>query len=201
MINLQQLPSAVKIMAVTKGHSVEEIEAVLDKYSITVIGENRWQEAQEKLPYLSKNIEKHFIGHVQRNKLKEIMHNFDVIESIDSFELLQKINDLSKKKGPEKYPIFLQVNISDDPNKHGFLVEKLGTAVERCKNMFHVELLGLMAITAKQTPEQTRKDFHHMKQLQGKYHLRELSMGMSDDWQIAVEEGTTIVRLGKTLFE
>lgn len=199
MFHVEQIPPSVKLMAVTKGHTVEEIQAILERYPIALIGENRWQEAKNKLNQLPSTIPKHFIGHVQTNKIKEIITNFECIESVDSTRLLEII-DKSVEILHKKYPIFLQVNISNDPGKHGFKIDELDTAVTQCQKMFHVELLGLMTITARQNMEDTRRDFKLMKKLQNKYQLSELSMGMSNDWDIAIEEGATIIRIGKALF-
>ena len=199
MFHVEQIPQHVQVMAVTKGRTLEEIKLVLEHHNVKLIGESRWQEAKTKLPHLPKEIAKHFIGHVQTNKLKEIMANFDCIESVDSIKLLEKIDALAEALHV-KYPIFLQINISSDPNKYGFTVDELPKIVEQCQKMFHVELLGLMAITAKQTIDQSRKDFKQLKQLQQTYQLKELSMGMSTDYNVAIEEGATIIRIGKALF-
>lgn len=198
-MDLQHLPYNVRLMAVTKNHNIQEILLVLQKYNITLIGESRWQEAKEKLEQLPVGIEKHFIGHVQSNKIKEIMVNFDVIESVDSLKLAQSIDRVAKLIN-KIMVIFLQVNISHDPNKFGFKPEELDKVVVEVHKLNNISVQGLMAITAKQSSEQTRQDFKQLQQLQQFYHFEHLSMGMSDDWQIAVEEGATIIRVGRLLF-
>lgn len=189
----------MRIMVVTKTIPIERILPVLAEQKITLIGESRWQEAKDKLPQLPAGIEKHFIGHLQTNKVKEVVVAFDVIETVDSVKLAVAIDEAAKKLG-KIMPIFAQVNVSNDSAKHGFLPKELSMVIEQLKHFEHLELTGLMTVTAKQSREQTRRDFKIMKQLQSQFGLLELSMGMSDDWQIAVEEGATIVRLGSALF-
>ncbi len=186
-------------MAVTKTIPIERILLVLVEQQITLVGESRWQEAKDKLPLLPPGIEKHFIGHLQTNKVKEVVAAFDAIETIDSDKLLLAVAIEAQKQG-KVMPIFLQVNISNDPAKFGFGLTELAAAVEKARSLPTVKLVGLMTITAQAATEVVRQDYKTMKQLQLKYQLEELSMGMSHDWQIAVEEGATIVRLGTALF-
>ncbi len=194
------VPRSVTVMAVTKGVSIERIIPVLQKANITLIGESRWQEAKDKLRFLPEHIEKHFIGHLQTNKAKEVVESFDCIESVDGLKLANAINSAAIKQN-KIMPIYLQINISADPNKHGILVNDVDATLQHIKLLGHIVVKGLMTITADdQSDEETRADFRRMKQLQLRYGLPELSMGMSNDWQIAVEEGATIVRLGRTLF-
>lgn len=198
-MDLTVVQSNARIMAVTKDISVNRILPVLTEYHITLIGENRWQEAKEKLPQIPSNIEKHFIGHLQTNKVKEVVAAFDAIESIDSEKLLCDVAQEAKRQH-KHLPIFLQVNISGDPKKFGYAANKLADAIRTARTFPSIELVGLVTITAQQSPEETRRDFRQMKILQTQFNLRELSMGMSDDWKIAIEEGATIIRLGRALF-
>lgn len=199
-MELSKMPGSVTILAVTKGVSIDKIIPVLEKKEITLIGESRWQEAKEKIHLLPKNIEKHFIGHLQTNKAQEVVEHFDCIETVDSVKLAKAINGAAVKKN-KIMPIFLQINISNDIHKYGILVSEIDSVVHFITELNHLKLIGLMTITADdQSDEKTRSDFRSMKQLQQKYALPELSMGMSNDWQIAVEEGATIVRLGTCLF-
>lgn len=184
-----------RIMAVTKNVSVERILPILSARSITLIGENRWQEAKAKLPQLPATIEKHFIGHLQTNKVREVTEAFDCIETVDSVRLAKAIDAVGKV-----LPIMLQVNVSGDPAKYGFHPSELAGVIDQIKRLKHVRLAGLMTITARQSLEQTRQDFKIMKLLQQQFDLEQLSMGMSADWEIAIEEGATIVRLGSALF-
>lgn len=188
-----------RIMAVTKNVPIERILPVLSKLKIDLIGESRWQEAKEKLPFFPAGVEKHFIGHLQTNKAKEVVEAFDCIGTIDSVKLAVIVNQAAAGLN-KTIPIFIQVNISNDTFKYGFLPKELANVIEQIKQFEHLELIGLMAITAKQNKKQTRRDFRAMKELQIKFGLAELSMGMSNDWKIAIEEGATIVRLGSALF-
>lgn len=189
----------MRIMAVTKKMPIEHILPVLKKAKISLIGESHWQEAKEKLPLLPSNIEKHFIGHLQSNKAKEVTSIFDCIETVDSLRLAETINKVAGQLN-KTMPIFLQINISRDAAKHGFLPEQIETAVTAVRALPHVRLDGFMAITARQDQTQTAADFAAMKKLQEHYGLAELSMGMSDDWKLAADAGATIVRLGTALF-
>jgi pyridoxal phosphate enzyme (YggS family) len=200
LARLKALPPGVKLMAVTKGHSIEEILPVLEQFKPAIIGESRWQEAKTKLQYLPQGIEKHFIGHLQTNKVSEAIAAFEVIESVDSEKLLLAL-DTAGKNQQKVVSIFLQVNISHDPAKFGFQATALKQVIARSINLSNISIKGLMAITAKQSLEATRIDFKQLKQLQLNYHLPELSMGMSTDWEVAVEEGATIIRVGRGLFD
>lgn len=194
------LPTNVKVLLVTKNHSVSEILTVLQTYSIFIIGESRWQEAKAKLPLLPSTVEKHFIGHLQRNKATEVVGSFDCIETVDSLTLAKAI-ELASAAINKTMPVFLQVNISNDPAKYGFSPQELPGVIIACQQYPHIQVTGLMTITAKQPVEQIRQDFHLMKQLQVRFGLAQLSMGMSADWQLAVAEGATIIRLGRALFD
>ncbi len=187
-------------MAVTKTVPIEKILPVLAEQKITLIGESRWQEAKDKLPHLPASIEKHFIGHLQSNKAKEVVAAFDAIETIDSERLLLIVATEAHRQG-KVMPIFLQVNVSGDPAKFGFSPDRqLAEAISKARTLPSIKLVGLMTITAKESEAAVRADYKFIKQLQQQYELTELSMGMSGDWQIAAEEGATIVRLGQALF-
>lgn len=195
------MTNTYRVMAVTKGVSIDNILQILKEKNITLIGESRWQEAKEKIHLLPKNVDKHFIGHLQTNKAQEVVEHFDCIESVDSVKLANAINNAAVKLN-KIMPIFLQINISNDDNKYGVQVSQIDSVVHSIMELENLKLTGLMTITADdQSDEKTRSDFRAMKQLQQKYTLPELSMGMSKDWQIAVEEEATIVRLGRALFK
>ena len=193
------MPTNYRTMAVTKTVPIERILPVLAEKKITLIGESRWQEAKDKLLELPPGIEKHFIGHLQTNKVKEVVTAFDAIETIDRDKVLLAVALEAQKQG-KVLPIFLQVNVSNDPAKFGFQLAELDSAVEKASSLPSIKLVGLMTITAQESETAVRADYKMMKQLQLKYQLVELSMGMSQDWQIAAEEGATIVRLGTALF-
>lgn len=196
---ISTIPTHVRIMAVTKTLSLDRILPVVVENNISLIGESRWQEAKDKLPHLPPSIEKHFIGHLQTNKVKEVVAAFDAIESIDSEKILNAVAREAQQQ-QKILNIFLQVNVSNDPGKYGFTVEQLSQVVTQARALPGVHLIGLMTITAQESTEAVRQDYRRMKQLQQQFQLPELSMGMSHDWPIAVEEGATIIRLGRALF-
>ena len=189
-----------KTMAVTKGRSLEEIHKVIKEHEIKIVGENRIQEASEKFPHL-KGIEKHFIGHLQTNKAHSAVELCDVIETVDSAKLAIAI-DKEAEKLDKTMPIFIQVNISREPQKRGIPEEELDKLIKTVRELHHLELRGLMTIAENTSDsEKIHAQFSRMKKLTQKHNLPELSMGMSEDYKIAIEEGATIVRLGRALFD
>ncbi|MDP3981019.1 MAG: YggS family pyridoxal phosphate-dependent enzyme [Chlamydiota bacterium] len=201
--------SDVKICAVTKGHSVLEVEDLLKlRPDIKIIGENRWPDCEEKFKYF-KELERHFIGPLQGNKVRKVLPLVDVIQSVDSEKLMLKIDDVAlETEHPVKFCI--QVNVSDDPAKHGVRSEELEVLIQKylAANFRNITLIGLMTIGA-QSPVESRakyfakfkKIFDHVNETYFKQSpLTVLSMGMSEDYKIAVKEGSTMIRLGRVLF-
>ncbi len=190
----------IELVAVTKNRTVTEIEAAIAA-GATIIGENRIQEAQEKFPKLKIPVTKHFIGHLQTNKAKPAVELFDMIESVDSLRLAHKINDEAAKQN-KKIPILLEVNIAKDPNKFGLNKTELRDNLPKLQTLPNLEIRGLMTIVPYfKNPEEARPYFRQMKTLQTKLNLKELSMGMTNDYEIAAQEGATIVRIGSAIFE
>lgn len=194
-----EIPSRIKIMAVTKGRSLPEILEVIDT-GVNLIGENRIQEAREKFPHLPRHIKKHLIGHLQTNKAKEAVKLFDLIESVDSEKLAREINKQAEKLD-KKMPIYIQVNISREHQKDGILEENLEGLIKIVHALPHLELKGLMSI-AEDTKDTTKlaNQFSKMQKLKTKFALSELSMGMSQDYKTAIKYGSTQVRLGSIIF-
>lgn len=189
----------VCLIAVTKNRALTEINQAIQA-GVTCIGENRIQEAAQKFPHLPL-IEKHFIGHLQTNKIKLAVELFDVIESVDSLRLAQKISEEAIKQN-KTMTIFLEINIAADPQKYGLTPAEALTISPQIQALPNLKLRGLMTIVPYfDDPEQTRPFFKSMKQLQTKLNLPELSMGMSNDYLIALKEGATIVRIGTVIFE
>lgn len=200
-------PEKVRLIAVTKGKNTTEIEKVL-KIGIHDIGENRVQEAEEKLPFLTTPCTKHFIGHLQKNKVKTCIQLFDMIQSADSWELAEKIN---KEAGNlrKKMPILVQVNITQDAKKHGIPPEETENFLKKINSLPNLEVQGLMAIGREiATEEEWRSSFRSLaklfKKIQDKniprIEMKHLSMGMSDDYKIALQEGATMIRIGRKIF-
>jgi pyridoxal phosphate enzyme (YggS family) len=199
----------VKILAVSKKHSYEEVK-ILKQAGVKLFGENRVQELEEKNENLLSDdikIDWHFIGHLQRNKVKYLMRmeNCRMIQSIDSLRLAKEVNKRAKKND-RKIPVLIEINISGDENKFGIGPEKAKEFLKKIINLDFLEIEGLMTILPYlDDSEKLRSYFKKMKKLFDKLSaevipLSELSMGMTNDYQIAVEEGSTIVRVGTAIF-
>ncbi len=205
-----QIPKNTTVCAVTKGRTIKEVETILEKYpQIKIIAENRWPDCEEKFLHF-KNLEKHFIGPLQSNKVKKVVAAADVIQSVDSEKLLSKINETAFKL-EKKIGFLIQVNISNDKNKSGVLESEVNHFVEYYLNLKleNVKLLGLMTIGEQSELQKRAEYFAKLKKIfdevNKKYFkknpLKILSMGMSDDYEIAIKEGATMVRIGSALFK
>ena len=195
-----------KIMAVTKNQPLDNIMTVINA-GINIIGENKWQEFEKKFietQYIAsvqdnEKAQFHFIGTLQTNKVKYIVKYFDCIQSVNSLRLAKKI-DSECKKINKIISVMIEINISHDQNKSGIMPEDLNSLIKEIMKLKNIKLIGLMTITAQEDKQKTRTDFKVMKKLFDQYNFTELSMGMSNDYQIALEEGATMVRIGRILF-
>ena len=197
----KKLPINVKLLAVSKGFSSREIK-IINNEGQNDFGESRFQEAIEKKFLLKdfKNIKWHFIGKVQGNKIRKIVQNFEYIHSVDSFEKLLKISNVSfeEQKNPS---IMLQVKLSEDPNKGGFNPKILIEKWDQIKQFKSIKIKGLMTINPKGlSSKENIKLFKKCRNLADSLKLHDCSMGMSEDWQEAVEAGSTWLRLGSIIF-
>ena len=197
----KQLPLNVNLLAVSKGFSSKEIK-IINNQGQNDFGESRFQEAIEKKLLLDdfKNIKWHFIGRVQTNKIRKIVQNFEYIHSVDSFEKLLKISNVSfeEKRNPM---VMLQVKLSDDPNKGGFNPEGLLEKWDQIKEFKSIKIKGLMTINPKGlSSTENIKLFKKCRYLADSLKLQDCSMGMSGDWEEAVEAGSTWLRLGSIIF-
>jgi len=193
----------VQLIAVTKTHPFSLIEECYDA-GITAIGENRIQEASKKfrsfdsMPHLSKR----FIGHLQSNKVNKCLELFDTIDSVDSVRLLKRISNTASDQ-ERKIHVLLEINTSGETQKHGFLPDQLNE-IRECFNIPNINIEGLMTVGPLTIDkEKIRNSFIQLRELKDTMNqpgLKELSMGMSGDYEIAVEEGSTMVRLGTALF-
>lgn len=191
-------PKSVRLVAVTKGHSVAEIQLRVLAYGNFSLGESRIQEALPKMQALT--AEWHFIGPLQRNKAR-FATGFSLIHSVDSLKLAQT---LARKALEEKkvLKILLEVNVAREPQKHGFMEEELADAVAKVREMEGLEALGLMTIAPiASDPEQVRPVFRRLSSLADRFQLIERSMGMSQDFEAAIQEGATLVRVGRAIFQ
>ncbi len=192
-------PADITIVAVTKGVAVEAIEAAI-KAGIRHIGENRVQEARAKIERLS-TLELqpmwHMVGHLQTNKVKTAVQIFDIIHSINSLRLAEAVS----QRAQAIIPVLLQVNVSGEGTRSGFSVAELPQAAEEIAHLPRLEVKGLMTIAPMVADtEEVRPIFQRLRQLRDELGLEHLSMGMTDDFEVAVEEGATMVRIGRAIF-
>ncbi len=200
-------PDQIKLVAVAKNHPPKKIIKAL-KSDHRIFGENRVQELLDKNElFYDQDIEWHFIGHLQKNKVKYLMKidQLTMVESIDSIEIAKElVKEAQNHK--KNIKILLQVNIADDPHKFGFKESDIEDAINEISEFNNIEIKGLMTITPyNDDPNQSRHYYKELKLLfkrlnEKGYKLRELSMGMSNDYHIAVEEGATIIRVGTAIF-
>lgn len=197
----------VTLIAVTKNHGVEAMREAIDA-GVDAIGENRIQEATEKFAVLDRKVTRHLIGHLQTNKVKQAVQLFDLIHSVDSVHLAEELNKAAGKAGKIQ-DILLQVNLAKEDSKFGLNQEDLSAVYAQADQWEHLRLRGLMCIAPNyQDIEMTRPLFREMYQIYREMKTVEfktarieyLSMGMSHDYTIAVEEGANIVRVGTAIF-
>lgn len=194
----------VRIVAVTKYYDYFKIEDAY-KAGLRDFGESRALEAVEKINKLDDEIRSkstyHFIGHLQTNKVKYVVGNFDYIHSVDSLKLASQIAKHAAEKDIVQ-KILIQVNIAEEESKFGVAPSQLDNLINEIAKQDSLELKGLMNIAPFTVSEkELREQFSKMRELKEKHKLKELSMGMSNDYKIAVEEGATIIRLGRILLE
>ena len=190
-------PSPIQLIAVTKKVSVEKIREAVAA-GISHIGENRLQEALPKREALTDvPLTWHFIGHLQTNKAKKAAEQFDWIQCVDRPELAEKLNQAA----PKALPVLIEVKLHDEPMKSGVTEQQLRGFIEQFSRCTQLDLRGLMAIPPLfENPEEVRPYFRRLRLLAEEHHLGELSMGMSNDFEVAIEEGATMVRVGTALF-
>ncbi len=190
----------IKIVAVTKTATVEAIKVVYD-LGLRHFGENRIESILQKHSSLPPDILWHMIGTVQRRKIPDILSVCKFVDSIDRLEVAETFNKRTIEKGIDKLPVLVQLNISGEVTKHGFSVPQFEAVFDKIKSLSNLEVRGLMTIAPLNASEsELRKVFGTLRTIAEKYNLRELSMGMSDDYEIAIEEGATEIRLGRAIF-
>ncbi|MGQ9692710.1 MAG: YggS family pyridoxal phosphate-dependent enzyme [Thermaceae bacterium] len=187
----------VRLVAVTKGHSVEEIKEKVLAYGAFPLGESRVQEALSKMEALG--AEWHFIGPLQRNKAK-FMPRFAMVHSLDSLRLAQALNRVGEREG-RPLRVLVEVNLGREPQKHGFLEEDLPEALAQIRELPFLQVEGLMTVAPVAPAHVLRPLFTRLSSLADRFGLKERSMGMSDDFELAVEEGATLVRVGRAVFD
>ncbi len=191
----------VTLVAVAKGFPPEAVREGAAA-GLGHFGENRVQEAQAKLPLLANLSPRptwHMVGHLQTNKVKTALGLFDIIHSVDSLHLAEAISGRAPQS--VRVPVLLEVNVAGEAAKHGFSAEELPAQAEAIRRLPGLDVRGLMTVAPMtESPDQVRPVFRRLRGLAESLGLRELSMGMTDDFEVALEEGATIVRIGRAIF-
>jgi pyridoxal phosphate enzyme (YggS family) len=189
-----KLPNNVKLIAVSKTKSVADILQVYNQ-GLRDFGENYLQESLIKIPQLPADITWHFIGSIQSNKTFDIAKNFDIIHTIDREKIAKRFDNHANDLG-KKLQVLIQVNIDNEESKSGASVKDLPSLVESVKKLKNIDLIGLMCIPQKNK----NTTFVKMLELKNQFNLPELSMGMSGDYLDAIDNGSTMVRIGTAIF-
>src|SRR6266699_6118299 len=195
----------IQLIAISKTHDAEKVRAAYGAGQ-TLFGESRVQEARVKIPELPSNLRWHFVGHLQKNKIRHALPLFEMIHSVDSLSLAQDMNRIAEEEGLHPR-VLLEVNVAGEGSKFGFQPNKLREQMETLLALNRLSILGLMTIPPlAPEAEASRKYFVQLRELrdrlQTEFHvdLTQLSMGMTNDFAIAVEEGATLVRVGTAIF-
>jgi hypothetical protein len=195
----------VELVAITKTHPAEKVREAVEAGQ-TLFGESRVQEARAKIPELSSNIRWHFVGHLQKNKVRQALPLFEMIHSVDSLALAQDINRIAEEGG--LYPrVLLEVNVAGEGSKFGFSPDDLREQMEALLGLPRLSIEGLMCIPPLAVEsEDSRKFFVQVRELRDSLEqefnmkLPQLSMGMTQDFPIGIQEGATLVRVGTAIF-
>ncbi|MBX3475451.1 MAG: YggS family pyridoxal phosphate-dependent enzyme [Planctomycetes bacterium] len=204
-------PAGVTLIGVTKSVDARVTDALIAQ-GVRHIGENRQQDAAAKFAQMDalEGVTRHFIGPLQRNKVKRVLELFDVIHSVDSLALASEIEKRAIELGRKEVPVFLEVNVAAEPQKHGFAPDDLHAALQQCAVEFsRMKVIGLMCMAPHlDDPQAARPHFRRLRELANvpiscglSQPLPCLSMGMSGDFEVAIEEGATHVRVGTALFD
>ncbi|HEY2839640.1 MAG TPA: YggS family pyridoxal phosphate-dependent enzyme [Pirellulales bacterium] len=203
-------PKAITLVAVTKYASTESIAALVEA-GCRDLGESRPQQLWGRAPEFAANgVRWHLIGHLQRNKVARTLPLVSLVHSCDSLRIAEAIDQAAAQQGIGPIESLLEVNISGDPAKGGFAADEVEPALAQLAALSHVRIRGLMAMAGKPDDDTAaRSDFCRLRELAERLRLNsptgitfdELSMGMSGDYEVAIEEGATIVRVGSALFE
>lgn len=202
-----QVPGGVQIVAAAKSRTVAEIQEAIAA-GIRIVGENYVQQAEDKFRVIGRAVGWHFIGHLQRNKIKRAVEIFDMIETLDSFAIAEGID---KACGLENkvMPVLLEINSAREKQKFGLFPEDVQPLIEQIRQLKHIKILGLMTMGPNlSNPDQLRVYFKQTRQLFERIkalnlpevEMRYLSMGMSDSYQIAIQEGANLIRIGTAIF-
>jgi pyridoxal phosphate enzyme (YggS family) len=195
----------VELVAISKTHDAAKVREAIEAGQ-TLFGESRVQEARVKIPELPSNLRWHFVGHLQKNKIRHALPLFELIHSVDSLALAQELNRVAEEDGLHPR-VLLEVNVAGEGSKFGFGPDRLRAEMESLLAFSRLSILGLMTIPPiAEEAEASRKYFVQLRELrdrlQMEFHvdLAQLSMGMTQDFAVAVEEGATLVRVGTAIF-
>ena len=198
-------PNEVELVAITKTHAAEKVREAIQAGQ-SLFGESRVQEARAKIPELPSAIRWHFVGHLQKNKIRHALPLFEMIHSVDSLALAQEMNRIAEEEGMRPR-VLLEINVAGEGSKFGFAPDKLREQMEALLALPRLSVLGLMTIPPLgEEPEASRKYFVQLRELRDRLQtefrvdLAQLSMGMTQDYAVAVEEGATLVRVGTAIF-
>ena len=200
-------PGEIRVLAASKSQSVSQIRAAIGA-GIWLFGENYVQEARAKSEAIKGSVEWHMIGHLQRNKVKAALDLFSLIQSLDSVELARELDKEGKKRG-RMVRTFVEVNLGGEESKSGIDKDQVASLLQEVENLSHLNVEGLMTIPPfSEESEAMRLYFRELKELQTELKglkipnvdLKELSMGMTHDYPVAIEEGATLVRVGTAIF-
>jgi pyridoxal phosphate enzyme (YggS family) len=197
-------PKQIELVAVSKTVEVDRIKEAIEA-GVSILGENYVQEAQEKIETLGKPVSWHFIGHLQSNKAKHAVRLFDVIHSVDSIPLAEEL-DRRASQSDRVIKVMIEVNLSKEATKFGADEERVLNLARRIQDLGHLSLEGLMTMPPYfDSPEMSRPYYVVLRELRDRITqvgipLKELSMGMSNDFEIAIAEGATYVRVGTAIF-
>ena len=205
---LKELPGGVELVAAAKGRTAQEVLQAVDA-GIKIIGENYVQEAERVYPVVGNKAKWHLIGHLQKNKVKKAVSLFDMIETVDSVDLAREINKRCAQIG-KVMPVLVEVNSGREKQKSGVLPENAEELIKEISSLPNIKVMGLMTMGPRfGNPEDsrpyfitTRKIFERIKALKfPNIEMRYLSMGMTNSYQVALEEGANMVRIGTKIFE
>ena len=204
---LSEIPANVKVVAAAKSRTAEEVREAI-KAGITIIGENYLQESQKTIAEIGTKANWHFIGHIQKNKVKYIVPLFDMVETVDTIELAAIINKISVRHNKTMH-VLIEINSAREPQKYGVMPENAKLLIEEICTLENIKIQGLMTMGPfLDDPEGLRIYFRQTKALFDEFknsklpnvEMRYLSMGMSDSYLIAIEEGANMVRIGTNIF-
>lgn len=204
---LAELPEGVRLVAAAKARTAEEIRRAVAA-GIEIIGENYVQEADEAFESLGRSVKWHFIGHLQRNKVKKAVQLFDVIETMDSLALAREIDKRCARLG-KVMPVLVEINSGREPQKFGVLPEEAGALIREAAVLENVSIRGLMTMgpifgdpeDARPYFVETRRVFESIREMDlPGVRLTDLSMGMTNSYRVAIQEGANLVRIGTKIF-